>query len=215
MGRFNETLFSHTNVDVGPISSFHQTNWLARSLHYLDWGSNLTNISFNFWYINALPSLPAQMAVPSCWRPVWPTRRPLRSWSEPSWRRGFERWRKRTVRSDCSSANHRARLPNWQKETTAISSGARLQTRCQKKATTRQRRRTTTQTVRGPPPSRSVRSGRSVAHWSVSEVFWILMGPHGPVKATCFRMWVSCCPKPCLLYSGVFWREKTFKGAQI
>lgn len=149
-----------------------------------------------FWCFNPLPSLPAQTAVPSCWRPVWLTRRPLRSWSGPSWRRGFERWRRRTVRSDCSSANRRARLPNWQKGTTATSSGARLQTRCQKKATTRQRRRTTTQTVPAPPPSRSVRSGGSSAHLSV-----LLMEPHTPVDVTGFWIWVLTPQTWTLLYS--------------
>ena len=106
------------------------------------------------------PSPPPQMVAPSSSLPVWPTRRRLRSWSEPSWSPGSERWKRRTDRSGCSSASRRAPPPRSSRTvTTVTSSGGRRRTRALRTGTTQRRRRATTQSVPDRPPSRSVRSG--------------------------------------------------------
>lgn len=101
---------------------------------------------------------PPQMVALFSWLPVWPTLLQPGSWSAPSLSREFERWRKRTGRSGCSSANRRAPPPSPLMGTMATSSGEPRRTRGQRTGTTQRRRRTTTQSVPDRPAFRSVRS---------------------------------------------------------
>lgn len=103
---------------------------------------------------------PPQMAALCSWLPVWPTPLRPRSSSVPSLSRVSERWRKRTGRSGCSSANRRAPQPSLQMVTMETSSGEPRRTRDQRTGTTQRRRRTTTRSVPDRPASRSVRSGQ-------------------------------------------------------
>lgn len=103
---------------------------------------------------------PPQTVALSSWLPVCPTPLQPGSWSMLSSSRGFERWRKRTGRSGCSSANRRAPLSSRPMVTMATSSGEPLRTQDQRTGTTQRRRRTTTRSVLDRPASRSVRSGQ-------------------------------------------------------
>lgn len=101
--------------------------------------------------------VPYQTGVPCSSPHAWWNLQKHGCWNGMSWHRGFERWRKRTGRSDSSWANRRAWLPSLPRVTMATSSGWHRQTPVQRTWRTQQRNGPITASVLARPPPRSVR----------------------------------------------------------
>ncbi len=109
--------------------------------------------------------MPYQTGVPCSSPHAWWNPQKPGCWNGTSWHHGFERWRKRTGRSDSSWANRsRAWLPSLPRVTMATSSGWHRQTPVQKTWRTQPRNGPITASVLARPPPRSVRLDDILGH---------------------------------------------------
>ncbi len=133
--------------------------------------------------------MPYQTGVPCSSPHAWWNPQKHGCWNGTSWHRGFERWRKRTGRSDSSWANRsRAWLPSLPRVTMATSSGWHRQTPVQKTWRTQPRNGPITASVLARPPPRSVRLDDTLGHVRWEQIFRTCSGPTKHFNHTCGKV---------------------------